>query len=173
MSRSSRDGLDELVGILAVIFLFFVLAFLAALFAGGAWLVRYLLGGAENHRESPTPPIRLFGAPASTRWLTAYDYGLYKLENTTGIAFNTTPARLMAGALIITVGPAVMVGLPLFIVEPVYGGAGLLLLTIASAVVGLLTGWQLTRPAAGWFDFRRGGGSSDGEDGSGFTLGDD
>lgn len=178
MSRNSRDGLDDfVVGIMAVVFIGLVLAFLGIIYALGMWLLRLLFAREEQSGEAPPPPTRMFGAPASARWLAAYDYGLYKLERTTGIEFNTTPSRLMIGSLIITVGAGLTLGIPLFFISsllnPIYPIAWMIVITVISLVIGGLTGWQLTKSAPGWFDFNGDFGDIREEERNGFTLGEE
>lgn len=98
----------------------------------------------------PLPPSRMFDAPPTEQWLNAYEYWLYRLEQWTGIDFSTTPNRLTTGALLVSVGPALLLALPLAFYDPANAGSWLLGFGLGGGGLGLWIGSKLSQPA-GWF----------------------
>lgn len=166
---------DGAAGILILVFTATLIVFFAILYVLGLGVFRYLWARQQEEKAAPPAPTRMFGAPASVRWLAAYDYWLYRLEKLSGIEVTTTPRRLMAGSLIVSVGPALMAGLPLLLLDPTSGRGWLEVLIATGLVVGAVTGWKLAGPAAGWFEFSRSTSNSaeDDEELGGFILGEE
>ena len=133
-----------------------VFVFFAVLFLAGAGLVWFVRSQRMPPRGALAPPVRWFDAPPSSRWLAAYDYWLYQLENLTGITFTTSPTRLLVGAEIVSVGSALLAGGALALLDPGSGTSWLVGLGGTAAVIGGITGWKLAQPAPGWFTFENG-----------------
>jgi hypothetical protein len=111
-------------------------------------------------------PERMFDAPPAVRWISAYEYWLFLLEEATGIDFTTTPARIFAGCLVISLSPAVVLGLPLAVI--LHSGTWPLILTVAGIIAGLYTAFKFADGGSGWFQGPPGGSDSGA---GGFTLG--
>lgn len=139
-------------GIVLVVFIVIIYAFLAALFVVGLG-IRWALDQQDLRRQQAAahPSLRLFNAPPTSQWISTYEYFLYKLQAFTGIDLTTTPGRLFMGAMFISVGPAFSAGLLFALVDPVTGGSWLLALTVVGGVIGGVTGWVLSHPGEGWF----------------------
>jgi hypothetical protein len=161
------------IAITAVIFIFFAILFLL-----GVKVVRKLLGmqsddGDVEPDARPLPPTRMFGAPPGDQWRNAFDYWLYKLEDLTGIEFTTSPERLMAGSLIITVGAALVASMPLMVIAPSDGAGFAMGMLGTSVVVGLVMGNKLSQPAAGWFENRNSVGLTAPRENDGIIIGEE
>ena len=169
------DGLAESAAtILILLFSATLIIFFAILFVLGLGIFRYLWTRQAEDKAAPLAPTRMFGAPATVRWLAAYDYWLYRLEQASGIEFTTTPARLMAGSLTVSIGSAFVIGLPMVLFGASSGRAGFGMLVGTGLIVGVLTGWKLAGPAAGWFEFSREiDDSADDEELGGLILGEE
>lgn len=117
---------------------------------------------------------RLFGAPPDSQLFSAYDYWLRCLEQATGLSFTQSPGQLLIGSILISLAPALVIGVPLMLLDPVTGSSWLPLLTLFGVLFGGFTGYRLGQPAQGWFQ-ALGAGTSASEDGEqgGFTLGDE
>jgi hypothetical protein len=175
MSYSGGSFLDTLTSLVATLLIFslmvavsiFLLVLLLVMIALGVVAYLILRRWVIPFLQQPfTAPPRLFGAPATVQWMLAYEYWLFLLEQVTGIEFNSTPFRILIGCLIISLTPAVVIGLPLAVISPT--GAWLQWLTIGGIAVGLFTGFKFPSGGAGWFE------SLDGNDEGtgGFILGD-
>ena len=113
-----NQGLDPISGMIWLLLLALtatVMAFLGVLILGGVWLFRLIRPKAEQEKveqqPKPVAPTRMWDAPASSQWLGAYDYWLYLLSKVTGFSFSTTPARLTSGAVIVSVGAALVIAI--------------------------------------------------------------
>lgn len=95
---------------------------------------------------------RLFGAPPDSQLFSAYDYWLSCLESATLLPFTETPTQLVTGSIILSLTPALIVGLPLLLVEPQVGNCVFPGLILFGVVFGGFTGYRLGQPAAGWFE---------------------
>jgi hypothetical protein len=168
------EGLDKAMGFLILMLTVIVFLYLAILFLLGLWLVRYLWGyETSGEAGKPLPPTSMFGAPATVRWLAAYEYWLYQLEKASGIEFSTTPNRLLAGSLIISVGVAAIIGSGLSLFHPATAGQVVVTSLLLGSGVGLFTGWQLSKPAWGWFGTGIGHDQTRSDEGEGFLLGEE
>lgn len=176
--EAMRDDLGEgiasaAIGVAIIALGVLVSLFLVTLFIGGFWLIGFLrtqVAGADGQREAPLTPSRMFGAPPIHQWLSAFDHWLYRLENITTFSFTRTPARLFLGALIVTVGPALLFLGAVHLFNPCLFQQWLWPVIIGAVLIGSITGWQLGQPANGWFV----GGGANGDDADfGITLGDD
>ncbi len=154
--RSRDDSGDVAAAIVMLVVL--VLTVLIIVFLKAIGVLQN--GDDDEQEEEPPAPTRMFGAPADARWLAAYDYWLYHLERNTGIDFVASPSRMVMGAVIVSVIPAVMVGLPLDVIDPGAGMPWTLALGGVALVVGFITGTKLSRPVETWFGSGAAGGSS-------------
>lgn len=145
-------ALGEALGLVVLILTAMLFIWLLILLVVGVWAVRYLWGNESvGGAGQPLPPTSMFGAPATVRWLAAYEYWLYRLEQATWIEFSTTPGRIMAGCLIISLGIATVIGCILWVFNPLAGLEAMGLSLLIGSGVGVFTGWQMAKPAKGWF----------------------
>jgi len=123
------------------------------------WLVFRML---RKHLGAPQAagarPARLFDAPPTSSWLDTYDLWLAKLEKVTRIDFTRTPRRLMVGALIISVGTGLVIGVFVLLLTSLSTEVSLGSPMAIGAIVGGMTGRKLSQPVGGWFDFTLGQG---------------
>lgn len=179
MNRASDDVASTAASWIILALTAGVLVFLAIPILLGIGVIHKLLSKPEveasaETKPEPLPPHRMFGAPPVDQWTNAYEYWLFRLENVTGISFSTSPTRLMVGALIVSIGPALLVSLPLLALDPVNGFHGALIITGAGLLIGLFSGKKLMRPVTGWFERTPSSGASGQQsDLSGFILGED
>jgi hypothetical protein len=146
-------ALGEALGLVVLILTAILFVWLLILLVVGVWAVRYLWGNPASAGEGvPLPPNRLFGAPPTVRWLAAYEYWLYRLEQVTWIEWSTTPGRLMIGCLIISLGIAGLIGGALWLLNPMAGMEMMGWSLLIGSGIGVFTGWQMAQPAKGWFD---------------------
>lgn len=153
-----------------------VACFLAA--AGIFLLLRFLTIRYVMPQLYPATAVfaeqRLFGAPPDSQWFSAYDYWLMCLEQATGLTFTQSPSQLLIGSIMISLAPALVIGLPLAVLVPAAGGCLLAGLTAAGLVVGAVTGQRLGQPMPRWFGPMNIRGRLDsGQDEGGFSLGDE
>lgn len=116
---------------------------------------------------------RMFGAPPDSQLFSAFDYWLLCLEKATGLKFTETPGQLFVGSILVSLAPALVIGVPLSVLEPTWGSL-LPTLALFGLLFGGFTGYRLGQPLQGWFEQIDGGRgrTSSGHDG-GFTLGDE
>lgn len=145
----------------------------------GGLILRAILGlirrnNADTQPEektAPLPPTRWFGAPPITQWLGAYDYWLYQLENVTGIDFTTSPERMALGAVIISLGPGVLVSSLVLLLGVTPEVA--VIPPVIGLVVGLVTGQRLSQPASNWFPSAINSGQEASAPAKGIVLGEE
>jgi len=167
-------ALGEALGLVVLILTAMLFVWLLILLVVGVWAARYLWGTGQPAGEgAPLPPTRMFGAPATVRWLAAYEYWLYQLERATWIEFSTTPGRIMAGCLLISLGIAAVISCALWVFNPLAGGEILGWSLLIGSGAGVFTGWQMAKPAAGWFISSENFTSGSLSERSGLFLGED
>ena len=158
-----RGCLDSLAGVFMALALFTfaltVLVLIALIFAAaiGLFLVlRHLTRRYVWPQFYPATAVfaeqRLFDAPPDSQLFSAFDYWLACLEAATGRTFTETPGQLMAGSIIISLAPAMVVGLPLAVFNPSLGSWLLPGSLVFALLFGGFTGHRLGAPAGGWFD---------------------
>lgn len=172
---SSRDSSAAGAVILFVLTIVVVIWLIVLALAG--WLVfRFLRKHLNSPLSSPEiAPVRLFDAPPSSSWLDTYDQWLDKLEKVTGLDFTRTPRRLMVGALVISTGAGLVIGVFVLLLTSAPAEASLGGSIAISTVVGGVTGYKLSLPVGGWFlsDSSQGSVSSITNDSQSFVLGED
>lgn len=153
-----NQGYDPISGLIWLLLLALtgtVFVFLFVLGLAGVWLFRLIWPKEEQEtveqQPEPAAPTRMWDAPASSQWLAAYDYWLYLLSKVTGFAFHTTPSRLTTGAVIVSVGAALVIAIPGVLLLPDAGTQLLVGAIAAGGLVGLITGEQLAQPRAHFF----------------------
>ena len=97
------------------------------------------------------PPTRLFGAVYQPGWLLSYEYWLYRVEQATGYETTTTPGQILFWCLLLSLSPAIVIGLPVSVVASEWQGMPLIGLAILGGLIGLYAAHTLSQPAAGWF----------------------
>lgn len=90
------SGLFLLVAFAAVAVVAFVVVAIAyAIFAIVVWLTK--------------PQERMYNAQSISRWSNAFEHGIYLLEVRLGMDFNSSPLRILAGVLILTLCPMIII----------------------------------------------------------------
>ncbi len=93
-----------------------------------------------------SPQPRLFGAWPMSRWTMFYEHMLFQLETRTLVDFNSTPMRLLMGALIISVVPLTIIGWLMSTFHPDWQ----IWLPAIGLLLGILTGLHQSQ-APDWF----------------------
>lgn len=161
-TKEASDSVTNLAAasVLAMIYLF------AGVFLLVGWAIwngrkRHefdVLYGEEKIETTPervqaprAPPKRLFGAISQPGWLLTYEHWLYRVEQITGMETTTRPRVILFWCLLLSLSPAVVIGLPASVLLVEAQGLPLLGLMILGGGVGVLAANSLSQPAAGWF----------------------
>lgn len=160
--QTMADEMGEGIAGAAVALILVVMGVFLMVFIGGLVLIGILLRNVFGSTQSPlkrgkslpkAADLRWFHAPSDGNWIEAYDYWLYQIENSTGLSLTTSPLRLYSGALLVSLVPAIGIGLVWAVFAPETAESGLLGLLIAGGVIGAITGRKLSQPAGNWFTF--------------------
>nr|WP_281721424.1 hypothetical protein [Nitrosomonas nitrosa] len=162
-----------MVGFILFIATISVVIFLVILAIVGFWAFAFLKRRATRWVSLDYARPRWFDAPPMTQWVETYEFWLYKLEDVTGINFTHWPGQTFLGCIIVSVGGALLPGVAMALIDPVYSTNWLGFAGALGGVIGSLTGLHMAQPTTTWFD-----GSSQSSfrlpgDDDGFVLGEE
>lgn len=94
-----------------------------------------------------TPQPRPFGAWPMSRWSMAFEHAQYRLEQSTGVYWNSCPEGIIASSALTVLVPFLVLGGLLSAFHPTW----VLVLPSMGAIIGVGTGVFLSQPRPEWF----------------------